>query len=127
MATKKTAVVAPGTDDHPRVAHEVYDTTIDSFIVQKVVPYFVYTVTDRAVPSVVDGLKKGQRRLLYSAYESGITPDAKPRKSARVISDATGKYHPHGQTAMYDTLSTLAHTYGRLPLIQGLGSFGPET
>ena len=124
MAKKKTTTIAPGTDDHPRVAHEVYDTTIDSFIAQKVVPYFVYTVTDRAVPSVVDGLKKGQRRLLYSAYESGITPDSKPRKSARVISDATGKYHPHGQTAMYDTLSTLAHTYGRLPLIQGLGSFG---
>lgn len=124
MTKKKTTVAAPGTDERPRVAHEVYDTTIDSFIAQKVVPYFVYTVTDRAVPSVVDGLKKGQRRLLYSAYESGITPDAKPRKSARVISDATGKYHPHGQSAMYETLSTLAHTYGRLPLIQGLGSFG---
>ena len=124
MSAKKNTTPIPGTEDNPRIAHEVYDTSIDSFITQKVVPYFVYTVTDRAVPSVVDGLKKGQRRLLYSAYESGITPDAKPRKSARVVSDATGKYHPHGQTAMYDTLSTLAHTYGRLPLIQGMGSFG---
>lgn len=124
MSAKKNTTPIPGTEDNPRIAHEIYDTSIDSFIAQKVVPYFVYTVTDRAVPSVVDGLKKGQRRLLYSAYESGITPDAKPRKSARVVSDATGKYHPHGQTAMYDTLSTLAHTYGRLPLIQGMGSFG---
>lgn len=116
--------VIPGTEAHPRVAREVYDTTIAGFIAQKVVPFMVYSVTDRAVPSAVDGLKKGQRRLLYSAYESGVTPDAKPRKSARVVSDATGKFHPHGQTAMYDTLATLAHTYSRMPLFQGMGSFG---
>ena len=100
MAKKKTTTIAPGTDDPKRAANEVYDTTIDSFIAQKVVPYFVYTVTDRAVPSVVDGLKKGQRRLLYSAYESGITPESKPRESARVISDATGTYPPQGQPEM---------------------------
>lgn len=121
---KSSAKPIPGTEDHPRVAHEIYDTSITGFIAQKVVPFMVYSVTDRAVPSAVDGLKKGQRRLMYSAYESGVTPDAKPRKSARVVSDATGKFHPHGQSAMYDTLATLAHEYSRMQLIQGMGSFG---
>lgn len=63
---KKTKAEAqqpiPGTEAHPRVAREVYDTSIAGFIAQKVVPFMVYSVTDRAVPSAVDGLKKGQRR-----------------------------------------------------------------
>lgn len=122
--TKEKEIHYPGTEDNPQVAKDTYDFTITDFINKKLVAYMSYTVTDRAVPSIVDGLKKGQRRLLYSAYDAGITPDAKPRKSARVVSDATGKYHPHGQTSMYDTLSTLAHEYGRVRLIEGMGSFG---
>ena len=87
--------------------------------------YALSVITARALPDVRDGLKPVQRRILYTMWEQRITADAKPRKSAKVVGDVMGSYHPHGDTALYDTLVRLAQPFAlRYPLIDGHGNFG---
>lgn len=105
-------------------AAEVDDVTVTEFIEKDNLKYMLYTVEDRAIPSVIDGLKPGQRRLLYSMYKDGVSPDAKTKKSSRLVSSATGQFHPHGDAAMYGTLVNLAVPYRRIQLIDGAGNFG---
>src|SRR4051794_28517991 len=82
-------------------------------------------IVSRALPDVRDGLKPVHRRILYSMHEQGHTPDKKYVKSARVVGDVMGKYHPHGDTAIYDALVRMAQDFSmRLMLIDGLGNFG---
>jgi hypothetical protein len=82
-------------------------------------------IVSRALPDVRDGLKPVHRRILYSMHEQGHTPDKKYVKSARVVGDVMGKYHPHGDTAIYDALVRMAQDFSmRLPLIDGQGNFG---
>src|SRR6201989_567414 len=82
-------------------------------------------IVSRALPDVRDGLKPVHRRILYSMYEQGHTPDKKYVKSARVVGDVMGKYHPHGDSAIYDALVRMAQGFSmRLPLIDGQGNFG---
>lgn len=100
------------------------DTTITGFIEHQNLAYVLYTIGDRAIPSAVDGLKPGQRRVLYQMFVDKITPDAKPRKSSKVASATTGALHPHGHTAMYGTMVTMAAPYRRTRFIEGVGSFG---
>src|ERR687891_2856350 len=79
----------------------------------------------RALPDVREGLKPVHRRILYSMHENGHTPDRKYVKSARVVGDVMGKYHPHGDQAIYDALVRMAQDFSmRLPLIDGQGNFG---
>ena len=82
-------------------------------------------IVARALPDVRDGLKPVHRRILYSMHEQGHTPDKKYVKSARVVGDVMGKYHPHGDQAIYDALVRMAQDFSmRLPLIDGQGNFG---
>ena len=87
--------------------------------------YALSVITSRALPDVRDGLKPVQRRILYTMWEQRITADAKPRKSAKVVGDVMGSYHPHGDAALYETLVRMAQPFSlRYPLIDGHGNFG---
>src|SRR5687768_7432923 len=87
--------------------------------------YAMSVIVSRALPDVRDGLKPVHRRILYSAYENGFTYNRGYRKSARIVGDVIGKYHPHGDTAIYDALARLTQSWSmRVPLIDGQGNFG---
>jgi DNA gyrase subunit A len=87
--------------------------------------YAMSVIVARALPDVRDGLKPVHRRILYSMHENGHTPDKKHVKSARIVGDVMGKYHPHGDQAIYDALVRMAQDFSmRLPLIDGQGNFG---
>jgi DNA gyrase subunit A len=87
--------------------------------------YAMSVIVARALPDARDGLKPVHRRILYSMYENNYTPDRQYNKSARVTGDTMGKYHPHGNQAIYDALVRLAQDFSmRLPLIDGQGNFG---
>jgi DNA gyrase subunit A len=87
--------------------------------------YAMSVIVARALPDVRDGLKPVHRRILYSMHEQGHTPDKKHVKSARIVGDVIGKYHPHGDQSIYDALVRMAQDFSmRLPLIDGQGNFG---
>ena len=87
--------------------------------------YAMSVIVGRALPDVRDGLKPVQRRILYAMHELGLTPDRPYRKCARVVGDVLGKYHPHGDQAVYDALVRLVQTFAsRHPLLDGHGNFG---
>ena len=87
--------------------------------------YAMSVIVARALPDVRDGLKPVHRRILYSMNENGYTPDKPYRKSARIVGDVIGKYHPHGDQSIYDALVRMAQSFSmRLPLVDGQGNFG---
>ena len=87
--------------------------------------YAMSVIVGRALPDVRDGLKPVQRRILYAMHELGLTPDRPYRKCARVVGEVLGKYHPHGDQAVYDALVRLVQTFSsRHPLLDGHGNFG---
>lgn len=87
--------------------------------------YAMSVIVSRALPDARDGLKPVHRRVLYAMHEIGLTPNSKYRKSATVVGDVLGKYHPHGDIAVYDTLVRMAQSFSlRYPLIDGQGNFG---
>lgn len=87
--------------------------------------YAMSVITQRALPDARDGLKPVHRRILYSMYENGLLPSAKFRKSATVVGDVLGSYHPHGDTSVYDAMVKMAQDFSfRYPLILGQGNFG---
>ncbi|MBR0420989.1 MAG: DNA gyrase subunit A, partial [Clostridia bacterium] len=89
------------------------------------ISYAMAVITDRALPDVRDGLKPVHRRILYSMSELGLQPDKPFRKSARIVGDVLGKYHPHGDVAVYDAMVRLAQPFNtRYLLVEGHGNFG---
>ena len=89
------------------------------------ISYAMSVITSRALPDVRDGLKPVHRRILYSMVELGVTPDKPYRKSARIVGDVLGKYHPHGDSAVYDAMVRLAQPLNtRYMLVEGQGNFG---
>lgn len=87
--------------------------------------YAVSVIVSRALPDVRDGLKPVQRRILYAMKELGLSPDKPHRKSARIVGDTMGKYHPHGDTSIYDALVHMTEEYSlNTPLVDGHGNFG---
>lgn len=87
--------------------------------------YAMSVIIGRAIPDARDGLKPVHRRVLYSMYKLGNTPDKPHKKSARIVGDTLGKYHPHGDTAVYDTIVRMAQDFSyRYPLVDGQGNFG---
>ena len=87
--------------------------------------YSMSVIVSRALPDVRDGLKPVHRRILYAMNESGYTPNRAHMKSARTVGDVIGKYHPHGDAAVYDTMVRLAQPFNmRVPLVDGHGNFG---
>lgn len=87
--------------------------------------YAMSVIVDRALPDVRDGLKPVHRRILYGMYESGATPDKPYRKSARIVGDVMGRYHPHGDSSIYDAMVRMAQDFSiRKMLVDGHGNFG---
>jgi DNA gyrase subunit A len=87
--------------------------------------YALSVITSRALPDVRDGLKPVQRRILYTMWQQNLTADAKHRKCAKVVGDVMGNYHPHGDSALYETLVRMAQPFAlRYPLVEGSGNFG---
>src|SRR5690349_21027736 len=87
--------------------------------------YALSVITSRALPDVRDGLKPVQRRILYTMWQQNMTADAKHRKCAKVVGDVMGTYHPHGDSALYETLVRMAQPFSlRYPLVDGSGNFG---
>ena len=87
--------------------------------------YALSVITSRALPDVRDGLKPVQRRILYTMWQQNLTADVKHRKCAKVVGDVMGNYHPHGDSALYETLVRMAQSFSlRYPLIDGSGNFG---
>jgi len=89
------------------------------------IDYAMSVIVGRALPDVRDGLKPVHRRILYAMHELGMTPDKPHKKSARIVGEVLGKYHPHGDSAVYDAMVRLAQNFAsRYPLIDGHGNFG---
>ena len=87
--------------------------------------YAVSVIISRALPDVRDGLKPVQRRILYTMHETNLTPDKPYRKSVTAVGDVLGRYHPHGDSSVYDAMVRLAQDFSlRYPLVDGHGNFG---
>ncbi len=98
---------------------------IEDELKKSFISYAMAVIVTRALPDVRDGLKPVHRRILYSMNEMGITPDKPFRKSARIVGDVLGKYHPHGDSSVYDAMVRLAQDFSiRYTLIEGQGNFG---
>ena len=109
----------------PTPPSDVRPISITDEMKRSYLDYAMSVIVSRALPDVRDGLKPVHRRILYSMHEQGHTPDKKYVKSARVVGDVMGKYHPHGDTAIYDALVRMAQDFSmRLMLIDGQGNFG---
>ena len=105
------------------------DSMVDNDIVKEIkdsfLDYSMSVIVARALPDLRDGLKPVHRRIIYSMYENGITPDKPHRKSATTVGNVMGVYHPHGDTAIYDAMVRMAQDFSyRYPLIDGHGNFG---
>jgi len=106
-------------------SQEIRPVSITDEMKRSYLDYAMSVIVSRALPDVRDGLKPVHRRILYSMIENGYTPDKPYRKSARVVGDVIGKYHPHGDQSIYDALVRMAQDFSmRLPLIDGQGNFG---
>src|SRR5690606_22658286 len=105
--------------------NRIIDVNIEKEMKESYIDYAMSVIVGRALPDVRDGLKPVHRRILYSMYELGMTPDKGYRKSARIVGDVLGKYHPHGDTAVYDSMVRMAQDFSiRYPLVDGHGNFG---
>ena len=92
---------------------------------QSMMPYAEHVILERALPRVEDGLKPVQRRILYTMLELGLSPDKPHRKCARIVGDCLGKYHPHGDSSVYDAMVRLAQPFNmQMQLVDGHGNFG---
>jgi len=104
---------------------QVISTALHSEMQQSYLEYAMSVIVGRALPDVRDGLKPVHRRILYAMHELGLTPDRPYRKCARVVGDVLGKYHPHGDQAVYDALVRMVQNFSsRYPLLAGHGNFG---
>ena len=102
------------------ITHEIYDEMKNSYI-----DYAMSVIVGRALPDVRDGLKPVHRRILYGMSILGITPDKPHKKSARIVGEVMGKYHPHGDSSIYDAMVKMAQDFStRYPLVDGHGNFG---
>ena len=106
-------------------AREVVEVPVAEELKESFLAYSLSVITARAIPDVRDGLKPVQRRILYSMLRMGIRPDTPHRKSARVVGDTMGRYHPHGDAAIYDALARMGQPFSRgMTLIDPQGNFG---
>ena len=103
----------------------IIDVNIEDEMKKSYIDYAMSVIVGRALPDVRDGLKPVHRRILYAIMELGLTPDKSHRKSARIVGDVLGKYHPHGDTAVYEAMVRMAQDFSiRYPLVDGHGNFG---
>ena len=105
--------------------HRIYPLNIEEEMQKSFISYAMAVIIDRALPDVRDGLKPVHRRILYSMDEQGFTSDKPFHKSARIVGDVLGKYHPHGDSSVYDAMVRLAQDFNtRYLLVEGQGNFG---
>lgn len=115
----------PNREDDIEINDRVVPRPITNEMKESFIDYAMSVITDRALPDVRDGLKPVHRRILYAMNEIGLTASAKTRKSATVVGEVLGKYHPHGDVAVYDSMVKMAQDFSmRYPLIVGQGNFG---
>ena len=93
------------------MAEQIVSTEYSQEMQQSFIDYAMSVITARAVPDVRDGLKPVQRRVLYAMHELGLNADKPHRKSARIVGDAMGKYHPHGDSSIYDALVVMSQDF----------------
>jgi len=107
------------------VSGGMIDKELDEVLHTSMMPYSEYVILDRALPRVEDGLKPVQRRILFAMLGLGLEPDKPYRKSARIVGECLGKYHPHGDTSVYDAMVRMAQPHNMSEiLVQGHGNFG---
>jgi len=110
-------------DDVP--AAQVTNARIEDEMEQSYIDYAMSVIAGRALPDVRDGLKPVHRRILYAMHEAGVTSNSSHRKSSSIVGETMGDYHPHGDSAIYDTLARMAQDFSmRYPLVDGQGNFG---
>ncbi|MGH1455512.1 MAG: DNA topoisomerase IV subunit A [Alphaproteobacteria bacterium] len=111
--------------DNTAAANEIIDQPMSEILSERYLSYALSTIMSRSLPDVRDGMKPVHRRLMYAMYQLKLSPTLPPKKSARVVGDVIGKYHPHGDTAVYDAMVRLAQDFAqRYPLVDGQGNFG---
>ena len=104
---------------------QIIPVSIEDTLTKSYLEYSMSVIVGRALPDVRDGLKPVHRRILYAMYKMGITSNSAYKKSARIVGDVIGKYHPHGDSAVYEALVRMAQDFSmRIPLIDGQGNFG---
>ncbi|MBE7077631.1 MAG: DNA topoisomerase 4 subunit A [Clostridiales bacterium] len=104
---------------------QLYVEPLEKVLHSSMLPYAEFVILDRALPRVEDGLKPVQRRILYTMNEMGLTPDKPHKKSARIVGDCMGKYHPHGDSSVYDAMVRMAQDFNMgKTLVNGHGNFG---
>ena len=104
---------------------KMLECTVEEVLHNSMIPFSEHVIMDRAIPRIEDGLKPVKRRILYTMSQLGITPDKPFVKSARVVGDCLGKYHPHGDSSVYDAMVRLAQSFNvRMPLVSGQGNYG---
>ncbi|HPF78930.1 MAG TPA: DNA topoisomerase IV subunit A, partial [Alphaproteobacteria bacterium] len=109
----------------PRIESKVVDQQMGEILSERYLSYALSTIMNRALPDVRDGMKPVHRRLLYAMAQLNLKPDTPPKKSARVVGDVIGKYHPHGDSSVYDAMVRLAQDFAvRYPMVDGQGNFG---
>lgn len=118
--------MAKNNDLPPAVSREkVVIRCMEDVMHNSMIPYAEHVILERALPRVEDGLKPVQRRILFTMMGLGVTPDKPHRKSARIVGDCLGKYHPHGDSSVYDAMVRLAQDFNmQMPLVDGHGNFG---
>ena len=125
MSDENTPPEDPDTPGAPPPAEGVDPIAIEDELKRSYLDYAMSVIVSRALPDVRDGLKPVHRRILYAMQVGGYTHDKGYWKSARVVGDVIGKYHPHGDTAVYDALVRMAQPFAMsLPLLDGQGNFG---
>ena len=130
MSKKKNDTSREGIFDRPANdgtggGEQIISTEYSELMQKAYIDYAMSVIVSRALPDVRDGLKPVQRRTLYDMYELGIRSDRPYRKSARIVGDTMGKYHPHGDSSIYDSLVVMAQEFKKgLPLVDGHGNFG---
>ena len=115
------------TDENKKLVEEkgVINTEVSSEMKKAYLDYAMSVIVSRALPAIEDGLKPVQRRILYSMNLMGLKPNTQTKKSARIVGDVMGKYHPHGDSAIYETMVRMAQDFSlRYPLVFGQGNFG---
>ncbi|MEL8054945.1 MAG: DNA gyrase subunit A [Pseudomonadota bacterium] len=124
MSDENTPPEEPETPQNPR-EEGIDPISIETELKRSYLDYAMSVIVSRALPDVRDGLKPVHRRILYAMQVGGYTPDKAYRKSAAIVGDVMGKYHPHGDSAIYDALVRLAQPFSMsLPLVDGQGNFG---
>ncbi len=113
------------TNDISFPLQKIEERNMEKEVKQSFIEYSMSVITSRALPDVRDGMKPGQRRILYAMYEDNLTHDKPFRKSATTVGNVLGRYHPHGDSAVYGTMVRMAQDFSlRYPLIEGHGNFG---